>query len=79
MSCPTCDHTMHALGNRHFWCPRCGTLRHAVSHDWKDDSCPMLVRRVRTLLDGLDPSDRDTARALGIFESIHQPDRRPES
>ena len=25
MSCPTCDHTMHGLGNRWFWCPRCGT------------------------------------------------------
>lgn len=26
MACPTCDHTMHGLGDRWFWCPRCGTV-----------------------------------------------------
>lgn len=34
MSCPTCSHTMQNIGcsstmfqARHFWCPRCGTLK----------------------------------------------------
>lgn len=26
MACPTCDHTMHGLGEQWFWCPRCGTV-----------------------------------------------------
>jgi hypothetical protein len=32
MSCPTCDHTMHAMGckvtdSTLYWCPRCGTIK----------------------------------------------------
>ena len=32
MSCPSCDHTMHAMGCRttdrpFYWCPRCGTTK----------------------------------------------------
>lgn len=39
MACPTCDHTMHAIGGGNFWCPRCGTLRN------DRDFVPMLVTR----------------------------------
>ena len=36
MACPTCDHTMHSLGQlvsgeRYWWCPRCGTLKGDLS------------------------------------------------
>lgn len=33
MSCPTCDHTMHGLGERWFWCPRCGTVLNADNRE----------------------------------------------
>lgn len=30
MNCPTCDHTMAGLGDRWYWCSRCGTTKHEV-------------------------------------------------
>ena len=33
MACSTCDHTMHGLGERWFWCPRCGTILNAENRE----------------------------------------------
>jgi Zn-finger nucleic acid-binding protein len=43
MPCPTCNHTMHGLGEnegrRHFWCPRCGTVK-TMTGEFEDATVP---------------------------------------
>lgn len=53
MSCPTCEHTMHGLGDRWFWCPRCGTTLN--EHDrHRTISIPGAIVQARNLV--LQPS-----------------------
>ena len=51
MSCRTCDHTMHCVMPKLFWCPRCGTLKR--EHDTLDPEWiePKIVQRAATLCD----------------------------
>lgn len=85
MSCPTCDHTMQAIGDQvrvigdqrdrtTFWCPRCGTIKNT---SWVPDAtCPELVPRVRELLDATEHDD--FAWILGVTEAIWLPDNQRE-
>lgn len=81
MACPTCSHTMHALGCRvtdrtFFWCPRCGTTRTCDG----TDAVPDLVRRCREfegqLSSPLTTHEHDWHR-LGIGEAINPTGDRP--
>jgi len=81
MACPTCDHTMSGLGSAWYWCPRCGTLRHALG-DLSNDEAPKLVGRVRDLvsIEGtpeVSATLYDVSRRLGIFEAIFTAEKRP--
>ena len=67
MPCPSCDHTMHGLGNGCFWCPRCGTLKNERTHT------PMLVTRCRKFEETLGPSWQALWHRLEIKESINPP------
>ena len=49
MSCPTCDHTMHGLGELWFWCPRCGTTLSELDRE-HTISIPHGVERARNWL-----------------------------
>ena len=49
MSCPTCDHTMHGLGDQWFWCPRCGTILNRLDRE-HTTSIPKAVEQVRNWL-----------------------------
>jgi tRNA(Ile2) C34 agmatinyltransferase TiaS len=76
MSCPTCDHTMHSVGDTAWWCPRCGTLSFK---GFSQIETPKLVTRCRELssrhlLDKLQA--RSDWHTLGIGESIFPPDTR---
>lgn len=71
MSCPTCGHTMQAIGDqgaaKTFWCPRCGTISNT---SWFPKvTCPELVPRVRELLDRTN-DEPGLAWSLGVTESI---------
>lgn len=79
MACPTCDHTMNGLGDRWFWCPRCGTLRDE-SENFKASRAPALVERCRNF----EMTNRglnwiELWHQLGIEESINLPDARPSN
>ena len=73
MACPTCDHTMHEMGSRVFWCSRCGTLK--ILERIVE---PMLVERCRKFAsdtfattDEFSTRDiRDSWIRYGIAESI---------
>jgi len=85
MSCPTCGHTMHGIGEvpavggqPAFWCPRCGTLIDH-SHDSIGDA-PKLVQRCRTFeatLAGVCAEHLYQWKASGVAESINTPQNRP--
>ncbi len=56
MTCATCGHTLHSLGNagrRDFWCPRCGSLVTEYSYPGAptrvETQPPKLVERVRAI------------------------------
>lgn len=48
MSCPTCNHTMHGVGDKWFWCPNCGTILNNGSdeHRERTTSIPSVVGQV---------------------------------
>jgi hypothetical protein len=74
--CPTCSETLHGLGNRAFWCPRCGTL---VTQGLA--SPPALVERCRRYRDHPDAARGGAAagarwEALGLEEAIARPEAR---
>ncbi len=81
MACPTCSHTMAALGVAEremiFLCPRCGTTRQGGNV-----YVPKLVERCREFRDkaengmGLSPASAHLWHRLGIAESIHTPEGR---
>jgi Zn-finger nucleic acid-binding protein len=84
MACPTCDHTMHHVGEGDisiFHCPRCGTLvtdRETETAVNRFVQAPMLVERCReyeaTQIGGTDGTYWE---GLGIAEAIaKQEDRR---
>lgn len=86
MSCPTCDHTMTAIGCRvsdrdFFWCPRCGTIKTCEA---EEAVVPDLVRRCRKFIDtagtafALIPSLHEQWQWVGIKESINIPENRPK-
>lgn len=83
MSCPTCDHTMQAIGvsGTVFWCPRCGTISTGFA-----PIKPFLVARI-DMLEQLQYEIVGTAlreklselwQKEGIFESIHLPHERKQ-
>jgi hypothetical protein len=80
MPCPTCDGTMQAIstGERHYWCPRCGTLKEQGTH-YDNVSAPALVGRCRRYRSGagLTPEQRSLWHAVGLDESIDVPADRP--
>lgn len=52
MPCPTCDHTMQAVGHETnmptsyiYWCPRCGTMKSDATDDATGVGVPSLVDR----------------------------------
>ncbi len=70
MSCPTCDHTMHAWdeAGQVFVCPRCGTVR-----DSEGVQVPKLVSRITEFAGKLTEDHQDLIdhfERLGIRESI---------
>ena len=55
MACKNCNHTMQGLGEtadgrRHFWCPRCGTLRSLSPGGWTADGTPSWIYRLCLLV-----------------------------
>lgn len=93
MPCPTCDHTLQAVGchaggtagGTVFWCERCGTVRLALPGGaTQADYYPRLIGRVRELRDvmaervGFSPWDVSAWTHLGIFECIYLPEERPQ-
>lgn len=52
MSCRVCDHTMHNIVAKVFWCPRCGTLKHETSRPewaapgWTNHYLPQQIQAV---------------------------------
>lgn len=76
MACDTCDHTMKYIYDDAFWCPRCGSIR---IDGVPEVERPMLVNRARVLLECNAATDglRNTARRIGVFESIYTPEERP--
>ena len=52
MSCPTCDHTTQGIGNRWFWCPRCGTILNDGDEDHRarTTSVPYSTTQIRNWL-----------------------------
>lgn len=93
MACPTCDHTMLALGcmvtkENFYVCMRCGTIKPCGgSGDLDVDVVPALVKRCRQfeelMFDRELPEDhhvewlREKWHSLGIGESINVPADRP--
>lgn len=47
MACKNCDHTMQAVADQTWWCPRCGSLKYGVLGETQE---PRLVSLVRELL-----------------------------
>lgn len=95
MSCPTCSHTMNALGyfdgGTAYYCPRCGTMRHAnqFTDAPPEVYVPKLVERCRAFEGGLIRPPRAVHmmeevwgglrtmwKAIGIAESINKPEDR---
>ena len=68
MACSQCDHTMQAIADFVFWCPRCGTLK------IREQVEPtLLVQRVIEFAGLLTDEHEDLTDAferLGILESI---------
>ncbi len=88
MPCPTCSHTLQGIGQttdgrRHFWCPRCGTLRSEAGKH-ADTEAPKVVGYLRSFYRMISDSPegralRSLARIEGIEESIlTQQERRPD-
>lgn len=86
MSCPTCDHTMHGIGNVPavggepvFWCPRCGTLEDHTN-GITDVVAPKLVswcREFKAQTAGRVPVPLvEVWHRLGICEAINVPANR---
>jgi transposase-like protein len=80
MPCPTCDHTLQGIGKtedgrRHFWCPRCGTLRSEAGNH-ADTEAPTIVCRARTVLDAMGKVDVADPAARALCEAATgRPDR----
>ncbi len=83
MACATCGHTMHRIVERHFWCPRCGSLlsMRVPGMPDMDVSVPSLVERCREFQrlhrSNFDEFVGDDWRRLGFAESIAKPEDRP--
>ncbi len=81
MACPTCGHTMHRIVERHFWCPRCGSLlaMRVPGMPDMDVSVPSLVERCREFQEHniLLNSYKAAWRQTGIQEAISLPEGRP--
>lgn len=78
MSCPTCGHTLQAIGDGMRHCPRCGTLTLDT-----EAYVPALVDRCRRFENHF-RADEDALlmqawRVLGVEESIARPQEREPS
>jgi hypothetical protein len=63
--------------SRHYWCPRCGTLREEYGDNTgctTNDQEPKLVVRCREFETTLDKRHEGTWKKLGIAESINTGD-----
>ncbi len=49
MACRTCTHTMQAIADKLFWCPRCGSVKFQYEKGGDEWSEPKLVQRAFTL------------------------------
>jgi hypothetical protein len=77
--CPTCSHTMHAMGckvssDTFYWCPRCGTIMPCTG----EVTVPMLVTRCREYEKTMTASSVYSRNwhTIGIRESINRPEGR---
>lgn len=73
MSCPTCDHTMHALGckvteKNFFYCPRCGTI---LPCQEAEPIVPGLIEWIHALVGRAnDPALNTILRVYGILKAV---------
>ncbi len=72
MSCPTCSHTMHAMGckvtdKNFYWCPRCGTM---LVCEGGEAVAPALVHRCREFENTASIRITGLWTRLGIAEAI---------
>jgi len=49
MACRTCTHTMQAIADKVFWCPRCGSLKFQYAKGGDEWSEPKLIHRAFSL------------------------------
>ena len=60
MSCPTCDHTMQAVGDAVWWCPCCGTIKYMFVHDARNVEVPRAITDGREILEPLSRYPKET-------------------
>lgn len=87
MSCPTCSGTMQKVCDdgqvRHFWCPRCGTVKMIDAGNFESTEAPTLVTRARVYQRDCIVAGRSTVDGvsmwfrIGLPEAIDVPADRP--
>lgn len=84
--CPTCNHTMQAIGCRvtdknFYWCPRCGTIKPCEE---MEAIAPDLIARCRKFTASFPPGNPPSVsysaewKRLGIDEAINTTENRPQ-
>jgi hypothetical protein len=67
MACETCTHTMQAIAEQVWWCPRCGTLKFGCVPEREDWTEPKLVHRAFNLCE----SSLDILADYKAYRRIH--------